>query len=268
MKNLILKLIRKIGFYFNIDICINKTTDNQKLKQFLKQLYPRMIDKPLIRVGSKTDGGYLIPDDLNEIEALFSPGVGTKQDFDHECAEKGIKIFMADASVDGPINNNKNFIFKKKFINSLDNETYISMEQWINDSKTNNKSDFILQMDIEGAEYEAITSIPNNIISRFRIIIIEFHQLDLLFSRLHFDRIKNPFLKILQTHYCVHIHPNNCCKIVTKEDISIPPVLEFTFIRKDRVTTNGYVQNFPNKLDVDCTNKEMLILPECWYKSN
>ena len=57
------------------------------------------------RVGSDGDGGYLVPDDLENINYLFSPGVGCKQDFDHECADKGMKVCMVDASVDGPIKN-------------------------------------------------------------------------------------------------------------------------------------------------------------------
>jgi len=121
-------------------------------------------------------------------------------------------------------------------------------------------------MDIEGSEYETIASIPINIMSRFRIIIIEFHQLDLLFDRSLFDKFRNPFLKILHTHYCVHIHPNNCREPVVKNDIEIPPVLEFSFIRKDRIEVFGYVDKFPHPLDVDCANNETLVLPKCWYK--
>lgn len=268
MNKNILQIIKKVGMLLGVNIHVARLTNSEELKDLLKKLHPVKINIPLIRMGSKADGGYIIPDDMSEIEALFSPGVGLKQDFDFECAENGMKVFMADASVEGPINPHKNFSFEKKFIGLLDNQTSMSMETWIQNSKIKNDSDLVLQMDIEGSEYETIASIPIDIMSRFRIIIIEFHQLDLLFDRSLFDKFKNPFLKILQTHYCVHIHPNNCCEPVVKNDIEIPPVLEFSFIRKDRVEVSGYVDKFPNILDVDCACNETVVLPKCWYCTN
>ncbi len=267
MKKKIFELIRKIGIVFGFNIQINRLINHGELKDFIQKLYPIKIDKKLIRVGSKKDGGYIIPDDIDDIEALFSPGVGSKQDFDFECANNGIKVFMADASVDGPIVNHKNYIFTKKFIGTLDNKEYIPIENWIKNANLNKDADLILQMDIEGYEYETIYGMSQETIKRFRIIIIEFHELDLLFNRSMFEKLRNSFLKILETHYVVHIHPNNCCKPMTVNDISIPPVLEFTFIRKDRVNKKGYMSTFPNSLDVDCCKNDSLILPKCWYES-
>lgn len=267
MKKQILELIRKIGIMFGFNIQINRLTDYDVLKDFIQNLYPIKIDKKLIRVGSEKDGGYIIPDDLDSIEALFSPGVGSKQDFDFECANNGIKVFMADATVKGPVRSHENYVFIKKFIGALDNEEYMSIANWVKSANLKNNSDLILQMDIEGYEYETIYSIPKEIMQRFRIILIEFHQLDFLLNKSMFEKLKNSFLKILETHYVVHIHPNNCCKPIIVNDISILPVLEFTFIRKDRVKNRGFVSKFPNSLDADCTKNDSLILPECWYKS-
>lgn len=266
MMSKILKAIKIIGRFFGINVQVSRFTSNKELKEFLKNLYPVKIDKELIRVGSKGDGGYIVPDDLENIEALFSPGVGSKQDFDLECANRGMQVFMADASVEGPAVSHSNFVYTKKFIGALDNSQYMSIENWIKNSNLKDNSDLILQMDIEGYEYETIYSLPNDILQRFRIILIEFHELDFLLNKSMFEKFKNPFLKILQTHYCIHIHPNNCSKIVVKDDIEIPPVAEFTFVRKDRVEVDGYVENFPSILDVDCAQGKTLELPKCWYK--
>ena len=121
-------------------------------------------------------------------------------------------------------------------------------------------------MDIEGFEYEVIFSIPIEKIKRFRIIIIEFHQLDLLWNKVFFEKFKNSFLKLIETHYVAHIHPNNAQEPVTNKKISIPPVMEFTFIRKDRVKTEGYNDNFPHPLDATNTKKRHFDLPACWYE--
>ena len=122
-------------------------------------------------------------------------------------------------------------------------------------------------MDIEGSEYEVIYNIPKSILNRFRIIIIEFHNLDLLWNRHFFYKFKNVFLKLLENHYIVHNHPNNCCPTLKKDDIEIPPVLEMTFYRKDRANVIGYANEFPHQLDVECTAEKPLPLPKCWYKN-
>jgi len=265
---LIFSGIRKFGFLIGLKIQIEKVTSKEELTDFLQKLYPVKVNKDLIRVGSEGDGGYLVPDDLEGVYALFSPGVGSKQDFDLECAKKGIKVFMADASVDGPVSNHENYFFTKKFISSLDNYDYMSIDKWVENSDISDSSDLILQMDIEGYEYETIYSMSRNNINKFRIILIEFHHLDMLWDKFYFEKFKNTFLKLLQTHYVVHIHPNNCCKVYKRGGISIPPVMEFTFIRKDRVDVCGYSREYPNKLDADCANKKSLILPPCWYKND
>jgi hypothetical protein len=46
-------------------------------------------------MGAKGDGGLLVPDDLKGIEACFSPGVNFVSEFEFDCLEKNIKVFMA-----------------------------------------------------------------------------------------------------------------------------------------------------------------------------
>ncbi len=58
--------------------------------------------------------------------------------------------------------------------------------------------------------------------------------------------------KILKTHYCVHLHPNNCCTPHHRNGVGIVEVIECTFIRKDRVKhILGYCNEFPHPLDTD-----------------
>jgi hypothetical protein len=71
-------------------------TDKNSLESLLHKLYPMSTDKELIRLGPEGDGGYLVPDDLAEIEACFSPGVSVISGFEKACADLGIKVFLAD----------------------------------------------------------------------------------------------------------------------------------------------------------------------------
>ena len=101
---------------------------------------------------------------------------------------------------------------------------------------------------------------------RFRIIVAECHQLQFLFSKPFFTIASRAFEKLLQTHACVHIHPNNSRGFVMRRGIEIPRVMEFTFLRSDRVGDVGFANTFPHPLDARNVAGRDLVLPQCWYR--
>jgi hypothetical protein len=139
------------------------------------------------------------------------------------------------------------------------------MDTWINISNIDGISDLMLQMDIEGSEYESIINMSDTLINRFRIIIIEFHNLQDLWNSKFFPIANAAFKKILKNHACVHIHPNNNSGIDYRAGIKIPRTCEFTFLRKDRINKTCYQTTFPHKLDSDNVSGPTIILPENWY---
>ncbi|RMD76795.1 MAG: hypothetical protein D6823_07770, partial [Chloroflexi bacterium] len=104
-----------------------------------------------------------------------------------------------------------------------------------------------------------------DLLQRFRIMIIEFHHLDQLWNKWFFHTASRAIVKLLQTHACVHIHPNNCRNIVRLGNIAIPPTMEFTFLRRDRLHGTTFRRDFPHPLDSDNTEKQRITLPACWY---
>lgn len=100
----------------------------------------------------------MIPNDLVGISACFSPGVSSISDFEKDCANLGLKVFLADRSVDGPAIKDRPFHFTKKFIGSFSNEEFMRIDDWVLSCLPNNSGDLILQMDIESFEYETIIS--------------------------------------------------------------------------------------------------------------
>ncbi|MPR32120.1 methyltransferase [Cytophagaceae bacterium SJW1-29] len=175
-----------------------------------------------------------------------------------------MKIYLADNSVNAPSINNKNFNFIKKHIGIANSEHMITMERWIENMEEDN-SDLLLQMDIEGNEYLSILSMPQKLLNRFRIISIEFHDLQNIWGKDFYSTAKSTFEKLLENHVCVHLHPNNCCGALNIKGIEIPRVCEFTFIRKDRVKILGNVTT-PNQLDSDNRGNPTLTLSDIWYK--
>jgi len=254
-----------------IDLLISKNgfvtlrTAKSDLLSLIRKLSPVVSDKELIRLGPAGDGGYLVPNDLVGIKACFSPGVDTISGFEMDCAELGMQVFLADKSVEGPAESHELINFSKKYIGSRIDCDFDTLDNWVNSSIADDKSDLILQIDVEGYEYEIFLSCSNELMNRFRIIIAEFHDLDQLWNKPFFQIASSGFEKILQTHTCVHIHPNNYYPIYKKYGLKIPPLAEFTFLRNDRVLTSLPATKFPNPLDYDNTNNAPLQLPSDWY---
>ena len=260
------KLKNSIKFFLlNQLIWIGRTTEKQKIVEFLELVKPIKTNHDLIRVGGDTDGGYLIPNDIENICTCFSPGVSEVTDFENDLTKRGIKCFLTDYSVEKPPIKNVLFDFEKKYLGCKNNEMFMTLESWIK-SKAPNKNDFILQMDIEGAEYSVIFDTSSETLDKFRILVIEFHRLDSLPNRMRFDLIDLTFKKILKNFEVVHIHPNNYWKPIDFKGITIPPHMEFTFLRKDRITKKGKNLSFPHKLDrANIAQNADFALPKCWY---
>jgi len=240
-------------------------TSKEDLLLLIQMLCPVSTDKELFRMGSKGDGGYLIPNDIEGIEACFSPGVSNNSEFEKQCAELGMKVFLADYSVNGPAEPHNDFIFSKKFIGAANSEVFMTLSQWVEKSNIDPRTDLLLQMDIEGSEYETILNTPNELLDRFRIIVIEFHHLHQLWNRPFFRLIYPAFKKLLTNHTCLHIHPNNSAALCENKRLVIPNVMEFTFLRNDRFKKKKYARNYPHPLDSPNTGKRDIRLPQDWY---
>ena len=247
-----------------------KMTEIEKLENFIAKNRPRSVGKPLIRVGGSSDGGYLIPDDLEGITTCFSPGVEQVSDLENSLAQQyGIQSFMADYSVDGPALENEKFHFTKKFLGTQNNEKYMRLEDWVTANAPAGDNDMLLQMDIENSEYPVIIDTPSHILDRFRIILVEFHSMESLFDKGAFPLFEAIFDKLGSNFTVAHIHPNNWEPIWEHGSIGIPSVMEFTFLRNDRVNLDGLPLTFPHELDViNNKSKPPRHLPKCWWANS
>lgn len=254
-----------VNYLLSHQISISKTTERSKLLKFFKEVKPYITNHNLVRIGGGKDGGYLVLNDFENIKYCFSPGVSGVANFENDLTEKGIKCFLADYSVEGPPIQNALFDFEKKFLGNKNDDINITLESWVN-SKVSNDNELILQMDIEGSEYSVIYDCSHDFLKKFRIVIIEFHKLDLLFNKSGYELIDLTFSKLLNNFEVVHIHPNNNIKPINILDIAIPPVMEFTFLRKDRIAFKHENKNFPHALDsANVETKDDFVLPSCWY---
>ncbi|WP_416407237.1 FkbM family methyltransferase [Agrobacterium rosae] len=224
-----------------------------------------------MRIGGDGDGGYLIPNDLDGIEFCFSPGVSEIAHFEeHLARDYSVKSFMADASVENPPIKGDFFSFEKKFLGTKNSQDFMRLESWL-DAKQDQigTTDLILQMDIEGAEYDVLIDTSSDALRRFRIIVIEFHKLDMIFDRSSLQLLRPIIEKLTNDFVVAHLHPNNYRPFSSNHSIKIPNVLEVTFLRKDRIHDHAEKDvALPHYLDrPNLKEKVDLKMPEIWWNS-
>jgi hypothetical protein len=177
---------------------------------------------------------------------------------------------MADASVPGPPSSRPEFHFEKRFLGAMNDGVFMTLSDWVNRSVPPDAGDLLLQMDIEGNEFDVIFETPESIWQRFRILVIEFHRLNAAFIPDANRMISLCFRKLLKSFEVVHIHPNNHPSedglVAACGGIQIPIAAEFTFWRRDRIRDRRPAQSFPHPLDrPDDPAMPELVLPRCFY---
>ena len=201
---------------------------------------------------------------MDKIKICFSPGVGNTHGFEQELSKKGIKILMADGTVEEPNLSISNYSFLKKNIGAYEDEVTTTMNTWINSTETQNN--LLLQMDIEGSEYEAISCLDEINLKKFQVMVIEFHHFEQVLTKMGYKIVKNVLKKILKNFDVAHIHPNNCCGSYEIKKTIIPSTLEITFLNKKLSLKKEKVNKLPNNLDSkNLKNKEDIFLDKSWF---
>lgn len=251
LKGIIFRFLQQIFAKARVSLAVGPSA--QEVREVISLLRPVASPVPIIRIGGDTDGGYLVPDDVKDIRACFSPGVAESADFESELSRLGIRSFLADYSVEQSPISNPLFDFEKLFLGTrTDDEKFIRLDDWIA-SKGVGEGDLVLQMDIEGAEWSILADISPKTLERFRVIVIEIHNLDTMLTNPDGLRVaESVFTKLRSLFFPVHLHPNNCCGELNYMGVNIPRVIEVSFLRQDRFVISEEMQTvqIPHPLDV------------------
>jgi hypothetical protein len=234
-------------------------------KIFKNYIYVYYTGHKLIRLGSENDGGYLVPDLLlKEIKYLFSPGVSNETSFDEDCHKKKITPFLLDGTIDynGPFN------FIKKNLNIFSDDKNITLSEWLNTANIEeNENNLMLQMDIEGNEWDILDNIELSLLKKFKIIVIEFHFFGKFIRNL--AKISNVFAKLNVDFTISHIHPNNASSnFVNVKGFEIKRCYEFTYINNNSLLERKKLPySLPHVLDrPNDKGKKDSVLPDFFYK--
>lgn len=249
----------------------DKPAFDEDILHAISLLIPKACSHELIRVGGTGDGAYLVPDDLADIDACFSPGVSNLINFEQELADKlSIHSYMCDASVraeDLEIDRTYHH-FKPVWLGSYDGDQTQTLDSWVANSEHAESRNLLLQMDIEGSEFSSLIATSDSVLSKFRIAVIEFHWLWKIQSSRFLNTRLLPTLHKLSRHFdCVHAHANNCCGTTYIAGIDVPNVIEITYLRKDSNDMSVPV-TLPHPLDVvNVPSNPPIILGRPWTNS-
>lgn len=199
-----------------------------------------------IRLGNDNDGGYIIADGLH-YENIIACGISTDITFENAFLNKYSKDMpniicnAFDGTIDNlPSNSHSKINFIKKNITKSNTDKTTNLIEYIN-----NYNNIFLKMDIETNEYQWLEAMTTENLNKFSQIVMEVHfpftYSESLFTSLSYlmpvENKINLIKKLNETHYLIHLHPNNCCGTTNFNNINVPNVLEFTYIRKDLVSS-------------------------------
>ena len=240
---------------------IKKEGNLSQLGKLLKEL--KIFDFPnsrRIRIGSNDDGGYVLLDSgLESIEIVYSYGVGDNSDFEAMVCEKYNAIArLYDHTVDSaPLK--KDFLyFKREGVGPKKTENCNTIENHINQNGDTGKR-LLLQMDVEGAEWDTLIHTPNSILGLFDQIVIEVHGLATDVSkapnkkelcRVSMNKKIKVLRKVNALFYLYHVHANTEGGLYYISWFKVPDVLELTFVNKKVVKDAEYSKViFPTEFD-------------------
>lgn len=251
--------------------------------QLLRSLKPQREFFTLKRYGGHQDGSYLLPDlDLwggEQLEAVFSAGVGNKKEFEDELLHgKGIHSYLLDKSssaesIRTPLYPGQ--ILEQKWLSHSNTTDSVTLERWVTGHSSGRKRNLILSVDIEGAEWTSIASASTEVMDRFAIIVIELHRMQDCGDPVVFRTRIAPMLRMLfANHTAVHVAPNNCCGTVMLPSfgIAMPRTLELTLVHNQelpRISASEADSSTPHPLDnfQNQLSKPPLFLVGQWWES-
>ena len=190
----------------------------------------------LERFGGSGDGGYFCPANIANIKYIFSPGYGGAKYFEDHMSLLGKQVYMCDPNFEAVENLRVNQEFESIGISASKNQegNFITLENWIDSKVGTDANDLLLQMDIEGEEWDIFASSDSKFLNRFEIMIVEFHGLERILYDYQFARLAEASLsKLSLTFTNVFCKANNVGGYVYFKGKKFPKVIECTFVRNN-----------------------------------
>ena len=222
--------------YKNIENCL--VNDAEKSFCFYHLIYPKkVIGKNKILLGRKSDGCYVLLDDFENIKIAYSFGISNMIQFDDELAKRGIDVYMYDHTINSLPYDNPKFHWSKIGICGNNERTHYlkTLDDLMKENGHISEKNMIFKIDVEGAEWNSLNDLNEDILKQFKYIVIEYHFLDSSKEELYYNVIK----KVHKFHQAFH------CRCHGRDNISPIRNIMCKFLEVSYIIREG------NKFDKD-----------------
>lgn len=210
-----------------------------------------VVDARKIRVGRPFDGGYVMIDAFDGIEAAYSLGINDDVSWDTEIAQRDIDIFQYDHTIENLPVQHARFHWEKAGIAAFSSENMRSITDIIQIHGHQDSRNLLLKCDIECAEWDTLQHTPKNILSKFSQIVIELHDVYRLGDPDDLGT-RQALVNLTSSHNVVHVHANNYGGVRVTGGLPLPNVIEVTLLRKDMGHFIPSQSTFPTAMDMPC----------------
>lgn len=257
------KIVAEFGFE------LARLSTEEDIQKVLELLRPRKYTANLIRLGPKTDGGYVVPSQMTDVEVLVSPGCNGQWEFEKEFFKHfNVPALIIDSEEKKP----DDFDFPHRYIDawigSRSFDHVRTLSSILNENILPNQK-FALQMDIEGMEYESVLALDDSHFQNAEVLIIELHYLENLLNPKFVEFVFLPFIrKLNQSHQIVFLNGNTYNEAIKLGKIEWPRVIEITAtIRNDKHATTDLIFNYDELADLTSDEGECFKNADMyWFK--
>lgn len=207
------------------------------------------------RVGRPFDGGYVMIDLFDGVEAAYSLGINDDTSWDFEIAQRGIEVFQYDHTIDALPEENRRFHWEKIGIAATSEGNMRSIPDIIASHGHEELNNIILKCDIECAEWEILQHLPHDVIRKFSQIVIELHDI-YRFGDSNDLKVRQALANLTYFHNVVHVHGNNYGGVRVVGGIPLANVMEVTLLRKDMGEFRPSTHSFPTAVDMPCNGAQ------------
>jgi hypothetical protein len=186
-----------------------RSTTRKVSEAILAELQPVALKNcKLKRFGSANDGGYLMCENLIEpLDAAYSYGVGRNDDWGCEVSRRyHVPVHQYDCFDPArPTCDGGTFVFHNECVGDRAGDRgshlFDTLENQIRKNGDTGRR-LIIKMDIEGAEWDSLLAVPDELLASIPQIAMEMHGFDN-------PKILDVLQKLKQNFYLVNLHFNN-----------------------------------------------------------
>jgi len=224
----------------------------QDLLAMLDLLAPMAVEGfKKVRIGGAHDGGYVMLDDFDGVEAAYSIGIETDVSWDADIASREIDVFQYDHTIDSAPEQNPRLFWRKLGLGAVadDAREIVTLARMLAENGHDDARNLLLKIDIEDAEWAVFAALDDRVLSQFRQIVLEMHFFENAVDPARRDLMRRAIATLTKRHRVVHVHGNNHAPWALVGSIAVPSVMEFTFARIDGGIFRPSDELFPTALD-------------------